>query len=141
MPQPFETFRRVEFGDTDMAGIVHFANFFRYMEVAETDFLTSQGLSVSFQLNGQRVGFPRVSASCDYSRPARFGDTLRILVHVEKVGRRSVSYRHEFYRGEEHLATGKMTAVFCRKGENQDIESVDIPPEIRAKLESGLTAQ
>jgi acyl-CoA thioester hydrolase len=136
MTQPFETIRRVEFGDTDMAGIVHFANFFRYMESAETDFLVSRGLSVTFELNGQRLGFPRVSASCDYRKPARFGDTLRILVHVDKVGRKSVTYRHEFFRGDELLAVGGITAVFCRKGINQEIESIEIPDEIRLNLES-----
>ena len=45
MTQPFRITRRVEFGDTDMAGIAHFANFFRYMEVAETDFLLARGLT------------------------------------------------------------------------------------------------
>jgi tetratricopeptide (TPR) repeat protein len=39
---PFTTTRRVEFGDTDMAGIMHFANFFRFMEAAETSFLIAQ---------------------------------------------------------------------------------------------------
>ena len=48
MTQPFRTTRRVEFGDTDMAGIAHFANFFRYMEAAETDFLLARGLSVAW---------------------------------------------------------------------------------------------
>ncbi len=47
MTTPFTTTRRVEFGDTDMAGIMHFANFFRFMESAEIDFLQSLGLSVS----------------------------------------------------------------------------------------------
>src|SRR5213078_989612 len=46
MPAVFRTTRRVEFADTDMAGIVHFANFFRYMESAEHEFLRSHGLSV-----------------------------------------------------------------------------------------------
>src|SRR5262245_61364776 len=97
MPTPFTTTRRVEFSDTDMAGIMHFANFFRFMEVAETDFMRSHGLSVSWlQPDGKRVGFPRVSATCDYARPARFGEVLTITVVVEKIGRKSVTYRHDF---------------------------------------------
>ena len=85
MPTPFQTTRRVEFGDTDMAGIVHFANFFRYMEAAETDFLRSLGLSVSWEEAGRRYGLPRVSASCDYSKPARFGDLLTIAKHDPRI--------------------------------------------------------
>ncbi len=42
----FRTSRRIEFADTDMAGLVHFANFFRFMEAAEVEFLGSRGLSV-----------------------------------------------------------------------------------------------
>ena len=57
----FRTTRRIEFGDTDMAGIVHFANFFRFMESAECEFLRSRGLSVKLDWEGQAIGFPRVT--------------------------------------------------------------------------------
>ena len=50
--------RRVEFGDTDLAGIMHFANFFRFMEAAETDFLRQRGLSVSWSENGVSTASP-----------------------------------------------------------------------------------
>ncbi|HSQ55857.1 MAG TPA: thioesterase family protein, partial [Gemmata sp.] len=85
----FTTTRRVEFGDTDMAGIVHFANFFRFMESAETEFLRSKGLTVSWRDMGKKIGFPRVAASCDFQKPALFEDVLTIAVEVEKVGGKS----------------------------------------------------
>jgi len=133
---PFTTTRRVEFGDTDMAGIMHFANFFRFMEVAETDFLIARGLSVSWRDAGGKFGFPRVSAACDYQKPAKFADVLTIAVQVEKLGRKSVSYRFDFTNARgELLATGRITAVFCRTTEPDKLESAEIPPEIRAKLE------
>ena len=72
MAEPFRTIRRVEFHETDMAGIVHFSNFFRYMEAAEHEFLRSRGLSVVLDWEGQRLTFPRVAASCDFRRPLRF---------------------------------------------------------------------
>jgi YbgC/YbaW family acyl-CoA thioester hydrolase len=136
MSTPFTTTRRVEFGDTDMAGIMHFANFFRFMEVAETDFLRSRGLSVSWYEDGIKHGFPRVSAACDYQRPARFEDVLTIAVTVEKLGRKSVTYRFDFTHHGETIAVGRMTAVYCRSSGPQHIESLDIPPSLRAKLES-----
>ena len=133
---PFTTTRRVEFGDTDMAGIMHFANFFRFMEVAETDFLQSLGLSVSWRRDGVKWGFPRVSATCDYVKPARFEDVLTITVTVEKVGAKAVTYRHEFtnQRGEA-IATGRITTVFCRSDGPEHLVSAEIPVDIRAKLE------
>jgi acyl-CoA thioester hydrolase len=133
------TSRRVEFGDTDMAGIMHFSNFFKFMEVAETDFLTARGLNVSWYADGAKWGFPRVSASCDFQKPAKFGDVLTITVSVEKLGRKSVSYRYDFtnQRGEP-VAVGRITAVFCRSTGPDHIEALEIPPDLRAKIEGQL---
>lgn len=138
MPTPFTITRRVEFGDTDMAGIMHFSNFFRFMEVAETAFLRSLGLTVSWRDSGAKLGFPRVSAACDYLAPARFEDELTIAVTVERVGAKSVTYRHDFanQRGEA-VAVGRITAVFVRH-DTEKMQSAEIPPEIRAKLEEYL---
>ena len=133
---PFVTTRRVEFGDTDMAGIVHFSRFFGYMEAAETDFLLARGLNVAWEENGVRYGFPRVAAACDYSRPARFSDMLAITVTVERIGTKSVTYRHEFTKAGELVATGRITAVYSRKSAGGGLEPLDIPPAVRAALES-----
>ncbi len=134
---PFQATRRVEFGDTDMAGIMHFANFFRFMEAAETAFLRERGLTVNWREGGGKLGFPRVSATCDYQKPAIFEDVLTIAVTVEKVGRKSVSYRFDFtnQRGEP-IAVGRVTAVLCRTTSPDHIESLEIPADIRAKLEA-----
>ena len=134
MASPFTTTRRVEFGDTDMAGIMHFANFFRFMEAAETDFLLNRGLSVAWTTGGVRHGFPRVSAACDYQAPARFGDVLSIAVAVERVGTKSVSYRFEFTRAGTPIAAGRITSVYCRQA-GAGMESMEIPGEVRKKLE------
>ena len=134
MPKPFQMSRRVEFGETDMAGIVHFSNFFRYMEVAETSFLHTLGFSVTWVHEGRRYGFPRVSVSCDYKSPARFEDVLEITVTVEEVGRKSVRYRFDFAKGGQQIAVGRITTVFCRSTPDHGIESLELPEEIRQKL-------
>lgn len=137
MTTPFQTTRRVEFGDTDMAGIMHFANFFRFMEVAETDFLRSRGLNVSWYAEGMKLGFPRVAASCDFLKPARFQDVLTITVTIEKLGTKSITYRHEFTNQQgETIAIGRITAVLVRSSGPDHLESLEIPAEIRAKLEA-----
>ena len=134
MPAVFRTTRFVEFGDTDMAGIVHFANFFRFMEAAEHAFLRSLGLSLVMELEGQKYGLPRVSASCDYLRPARFGEELTIDVAVVKIGRSSVSYAFDFTCGGQPIARGKVTAVFCRFDEGRP-QAWEMPAGFRTKLE------
>ena len=133
---PFHTTRRVEFGDTDMAGIVHFANFFRFMEAAECDFLRSRGLSVKMDWQGQAIGFPRVSASCDYVKPARFEEVLDVAVRIDRIGKKSVTYAFEFARGGELIANGKVTSVCCRVLHDNQIEGIEIPAGYRARLQS-----
>jgi len=131
---PFRTTRRVEFGDTDMAGIVHFSNYLRYMEAAETAFLRARGMSVSWHEDGLRVGFPRVSVACDFTKPAHFGDVLTIAVALEKVGTKSLSYRFDFSRGDDAIAIGKLTSVYCREAPGHGLCSIEIPDALRAKL-------
>jgi YbgC/YbaW family acyl-CoA thioester hydrolase len=136
MNEPFRTSRRVEFGDTDMAGICHFANFFRYMEAAETDFLRSRGLTVAWQADGERLGFPRRAVACEYFKPARFEDVLTITVIVRSIGRTSVTYQFEFTKDEDLIARGTISAVCCRTdGPHGKIQAVEIPPHLRQQIQ------
>src|SRR5215831_16274811 len=137
MPEIFRTSRRVEFADTDMAGIVHFANFFRFMEAAEVEFLRSRGLSVVMEWEGRKISFPRVAASCDYLRPLHFQDVADIAVGLKRLGRKSVTYQFEFLLGEEVVARGQLSSVCCLVSDGQQIESIEIPASIRARLEAG----
>src|SRR5579862_908704 len=98
MPCEFKHTRRVEFSDTDMAGIMHFSNFFRFMEAAETAFLRSLGLSVVLSRSGVDVCLPRVHAECDYSAPLHFEDEVLIHLLVEKKGERTLTYQFRFIR-------------------------------------------
>ena len=131
----FVTSRRVEFIDTDMAGIVHYTNFFRYMEQAEAEFFRSQGhLLASPQPDGSSVGWPRVSVSCSFKAPAFFNEVIEIRVEVHRRGFKSLTLGFEFHRGETLLATGQMKTAYCRFRPGQPIESLEIPPAFDALL-------
>jgi acyl-CoA thioester hydrolase len=131
----FRTTRRVEFAETDMAGIVHFAHFFRYMEAAEQAFLRSRGLGVAMNWQGEGIGFPRVAAACDYVRPVTFEDVLDILVHAPTLGRKSVTHSFEFQHQGALVARGRITAVCCKTSRpGQPLESIAIPEGVRAIL-------
>lgn len=133
---PFRTTRRVEFCDTDAAGIVHFARFFIYMETAEHEMLRSVGLSVMQPEGEHHISWPRVSVSCDFQKPARFDDVLTIEAAVATIGDKSVTYTFRILRGDQLLGTGKTTAVCCRIVHGQPPQSLVIPEDIRAKLAS-----
>ena len=134
----FRTSRIVEFGETDMAGIVHFSNFFRYMESAECAFLRSLGLGVKIDWEGQDLGFPRVAANCDYLSPARFEDLLDVEVNTVRIGEKSVTYGFDFSRRGDPIARGKVTSVCCRVLGDHKWESIAIPASYRARLEPYL---
>jgi YbgC/YbaW family acyl-CoA thioester hydrolase len=135
MSEPYRVSRRVDFADTDMAGIIHFSNYFRYMEFAEVAFLRSRGLSVSMAWGDEKLGFPRVSATCDFLHPVRFEDVVDIEVHVERVGRKSVTYAFHFTHQGKPVAKGRLSAVCCRMRTGiHELESIDIPDEIRQLL-------
>lgn len=138
MPAPFRTRRMVEFADTDMAGIMHFSAFFRFMEGAEHALLRSLGLSV-FGIEDPEGGdamisFPRVSARCDFHSPARCEDEIDIEVVVQKLGKSSVTYGFHLYHDGEELAVGEMTSVCCRLREGAKPEPILLPADIAALL-------
>ena len=93
MAYEFKITRRVEFSETDMAGIVHYSNFFRYMEAAESAFFRSLGLSLRAPRAAHEVGWPRVHAECDDSRPLCFEDEIEIHVLVAEKGARKLEGR------------------------------------------------
>jgi YbgC/YbaW family acyl-CoA thioester hydrolase len=132
----FRTTRRIEFADTDMAGIVHFANFFRFMEAAEVEFLRQRGLSVALEWEGRKIGFPRVAASCDYVRPARFEDVLDVQVTIARIGQKAVTYAFEFSRAGELIAKGEVTSVCCLVLAGHKLQSIEIPATYRQRLEA-----
>jgi YbgC/YbaW family acyl-CoA thioester hydrolase len=133
MPSEFTIRRRIQFAETDMAGIVHFANYFRMMEEVEHAFFRSVGLSVSMQHAGLHVGWPRVAVSCEYSGAIKFEDEIELKLRVMRVGDKSFSYEVDFLLDGNRAAMGKTTSVCCAM-ENGRMKSIPIPPEIRAKL-------
>jgi 4-hydroxybenzoyl-CoA thioesterase/acyl-CoA thioester hydrolase len=134
MSQDFKTQRRVEFRDTDAAGIVHFSVFFAYMEQAEHEFLRSLGLSVVQQFGDRWISWPRVHAKCNYARPARFEDQLAIHVSVERIGEKSISYRFRFLLDGAEIADGKLVAACCEVEHRQIKSAVPVPQEFSAKV-------
>jgi YbgC/YbaW family acyl-CoA thioester hydrolase len=116
--------RRVEFAETDLAGIAHFSVFFRYMEEAEHALWRSAGMSIAPP--GQ-PGWARVAAAFDFKAPLRFEDEFDVIVEIAEVGRRKVRWTHTFMRGETLIGTGSMTTVPVRKTPDGHLTSTDIP--------------
>jgi YbgC/YbaW family acyl-CoA thioester hydrolase len=139
MPHEFKLTRRIEFAETDMAGIVHFSNFFKMMEAAEHAFFRSLGFSIHSHQDGTTIGWPRVSASCDYQRPLRFEEEVEIHLLVEEVRSRSIRYQFIFRKPADgaEIARGKISAV-CATVEKATgkLIAINIPDVIRDQITS-----
>ena len=137
MPSEFKLTRRIEFSETDMAGIVHFANFFRMMEATEHEFFRSLGFSIHSHEGDTTVGWPRVSASCEYSRPLRFEDEVEIHLIVAEVRSRSIRYQFIFRKVDDgtEVARGTVAAVCATVDKTTGkLVAIPIPERIRAAI-------
>ena len=108
MPYQFKQRRVVELAETDMAGIVHFSNFFRVMEEVEHAWWRSLGLSVVVRdaAEADEVHWPRVSASCDFTAPVQFEDELELRLQVTKLGGKSIAFEVEFTHDGKRIVAG-----------------------------------
>jgi acyl-CoA thioester hydrolase len=123
--------RRVLFYETDLAGVVHFSNFFRYLEEAEHALWRAAGMRVDgVDLD---VGWPRVSATFDYKRPLHFEDEFQITVRVNAVTRRTIQYAFDIARGEIAIGAGALTAA-CVQRDGASMRSIDVPPDVVSRL-------
>ena len=134
MPSEFTIKRQVEFHETDMAGIMHFANFFLWMESCEAAFYRSLGLPLISFIPGQVVGWPRVNVSCQYLSPLRFNDLVEVKLYVKKLGTRSVTYVFQFHKDAKVVAQGEVTAVCVTGDNNGGMVAQAIPDSVRSQL-------
>ena len=135
MPATFTMLRRVQFSDTDMAGIVHFANFYRYMEETEHEYFRSLGLSIMHNApDGSVIGWPRVRATCAFHAPAFYDDLIEIDLILARKGVKSLTMHFQFRRGPTNIARGELKTVCCICRAGGALESIEIPPDYESKF-------
>jgi acyl-CoA thioester hydrolase len=139
MSYEFEITRLVEFSETDLAGIMHFSNFFRFMESAEHAFFRSLGFSVARSRDGLEVCLPRVHAECDYAVPLRFEDEVLVRLLVERKSARSLTYQFRFSRlngsRAEEVARGRLTVASVERQADGTLKAVPLPKAIADRIQ------
>jgi len=120
--------RRVNFYETDAAGIVHFSTFFRYMEEAEHALWRAAGITIAER--NAAIGWPRVGASFEYFRPLRFEEEFEALIRIVEIGEKKIRYSCLLSSAGEKVAVGAMSIVCVAKGPNGTMKSTPIPANI-----------
>lgn len=130
--------QRIDWGDCDEAGLVFYPNYFRWMDAAFHRLCAAAGHSQrSLRRDHGVYGTPLVNASCGFTAPATYGETLQIETEVSRWGESSMTLAYRFNRHGEPIATGCESRVFARRGP-EGIGKTAIPPTVRATLEQLL---
>lgn len=134
--------RLVEFADTDLAGIMHFSNFFRFVECAEHALFRSLGFHVHTADGTEHEGWPRIEVSCQYYEPAKFEQTLEICLRLDEI--RTSSLRYGFWIFADSptrllLAQGSFAIIHVvLDPRSRAMRKAPIPAALRAKLETAM---
>ena len=129
--QPFDWHIRVYIEDTDFGGVVFYANYLKFFERGRTEWLRSLGINQQSLVEEHGLVFIVRSAAVDYRAPARLDDELKLTVSIERLGKASVQFLQEAWRGDTLLATGQIR-VGCVSMDG--LRPVAIPAEILAKI-------
>ena len=109
--KPFEWPVRVYYEDTDLQGVVYFANYFKYMERARSEWLRALGIEQDRFLAEKRRYFVVVDTSAKFVSPARFNDCLVATARLTERSRATFLIEQNIYRKGELLCAGQTRAA------------------------------
>ncbi|HEX6882663.1 MAG TPA: acyl-CoA thioesterase [Planctomycetota bacterium] len=143
MAHTFRDRRRIEFYETDMAGIVHFSNFFRFMESTEHAFFRSLGLSLHRGGPEGMSGWARVGAQCEFRRPLHYMDEVEIELVVREKKQTSLAYDFVFRRvadrdgpvPPDEVATGRLSVVHVTAANGARMKAAGMPPDVARAID------
>jgi acyl-CoA thioester hydrolase len=131
MPTVFDWTVRVYYEDTDAGGIVFYANYLKFFERARTEWLRAAGIGQQELLEQQGMAFVVKTASIDYVAPARLDDEIKLTTTIAKLGRASVQFLQQAWRGEQLLTTASVK-VGCVDAATMRPRS--LPDEVAGKM-------
>jgi acyl-CoA thioester hydrolase len=131
-PHPFTI--RVYYEDTDLAGIVYYANYLKFIERARTEWVASLGVDQIALKARDGIVFAVRRVEADYLRPAKFGDDLLVETRLQSLGGARLVLEQVILRGGERLFASIVTLVCL----TEDGHAARLPAEVRAKLSGPL---
>lgn len=121
---------RVYYEDTDLAGIVYYANYLKFIERGRSEWVRALGVDQAALKAGQGIVFAVRRVEADYLRPAKFGDDLSVTTRLREMGGARIVVEQEVLRAGERLFQAVVTLVCL----SDDGHAARIPAEVRARL-------
>lgn len=130
----FTTKVRVYFYDADPAGIIFYANIFRFAHVAFEDFIRSQVIERDYFFD-RDYALPVLHTEADYSRPIKVGDELRAEVFISQLRKSSFEVCCRFYQNDQFAASTKTVHVCVSM---KKFEKIELPDDLKKILTANL---
>lgn len=121
---------RVYYEDTDLAGIVYYANYLKFIERARSTLVREAGIDQGALKEGTGLVFAVRHVDATYLRPAKLDDALTIATKLQQLSGAKLLFEQDVLRGDELLFSSKIT-VICMNAAGRVVR---LPAEIRAKL-------
>ncbi|RBW70114.1 acyl-CoA thioesterase [Bacillus taeanensis] len=131
---------RINWGDTDKAGIVYYPNYFKWFDIAGHQFFRSIGLAPSELEEKHNVIIPLLDARCSFEEPLLYDDIITIKTVVEEINRKTIKLKHEVYRGDTRTGHGYEVRGWVKEVEGK-YKAVLIPDEIREVLQEKVEVE
>ena len=125
---------KVYYEDTDLAGIVYYANYLKFIERARTEWVASLGVDQGQLKTEQGIVFAVRRIEADYLRPAKFADELVVETRLQTLGGARIVLEQAVLRGGERLFASVVTLVCL----TEDGHAARLPTEVRARLSGPL---
>mgnify|MGYP003394875386 CR=1 FL=1 len=122
---------RVYYEDTDLGGVVYYANYLRYLERARTEWLRAAGFEQSALAAVHKVVFIVRAIALDYLKPARFDDELAVSVEPREIGASRIALRQVVRRGAQELVTAQVEIACVNTA---SFKPVRIPAPVIARI-------
>ncbi|MXU65312.1 tol-pal system-associated acyl-CoA thioesterase [Oceanomicrobium pacificus] len=123
---------RVYYEDTDMAGIVYYANYLRFLERGRSELVRDAGLDQLAMRDDLGIVFAVRRVEVDYLRPARFDDVLTVHTETSELGAASLTMSQRITRGAEEILRAEVRVAVMSLGG----KPVRLPAEIRQRLQN-----
>ncbi|HTU69613.1 MAG TPA: thioesterase family protein [Candidatus Baltobacteraceae bacterium] len=136
----FESRLQVQWADVDIAGIMYFANYWRFAEYAEMEMFRELGLPFDSLFDDLDFWLPRVRAEADYYAPALMGDWIRMRAHLEKVGASSVRFRIVMFNERTGIPMASLVLTVAAM-DRRTKKSMPLPARVRDVLLTCLPAR
>jgi acyl-CoA thioester hydrolase len=125
---------RVNFGDTDAAGIVYYPNYFKWFDIAGHQFFRSIGLAPAKLIKEHSIILPLLDVRCTFEQPLYYDDIITIKTEVMEVNRKTIKLKHEVYRENTRTGHGYELRGWVKE-ENGKKFTVLIPEEVKKLLQ------